>query len=331
MTGRELLVELGTIDEGFYHEADGRGRGAYRPVLIAAVVAVLLLLAGCGYAVLSGTAWFQAYFARQQEQPLTQGQMELIANSTKEIGGSVTVNGYTVTLESAIAEPKTAYIKLRITGEKPFSGKSVSLQPRKVPGEDRLERAFFPKGASPTDASPFGTSTWVFDDPVGKEVSVLIRMNQRTSPDAVSFEAGVPYILHLTDLTQWDDGGGTILAEGPWDFEIVFDHLNDGQLELISQPVTVSANGVSLTLTSFKLGTMGAEAAFQPVDPADMRTMGMLALSQVVLKDGSTVALRPTSFDPEGHGSLGLVSPVDLKDVSYVELRDGTQLLAPQY
>ena len=329
MTGRELLVELGTIDEGFYHEADGRGRGAYRPVLIAAVVAVLLLLAGCGYAVLSGTAWFQAYFAREQNQPLTQGQMELIANSTKEIGGSVTVNGYTVTLESAIAEPKTAYIKLRITGEKPFSGKSVSLQPRKVPGEDRLERAFFPKGASPTDASPFGTSTWVFDDPVGKEVSVLIRINQRTSPDAVSFEAGVPYILHLTDLTQWDDGGGAILAEGPWDFEIVFDHLNDGQLELTSQPVTVSANGVSLTLTSFKLGTMGAEAAFQPVDPSDMRTMGVLALSQVVLKDGSTVALRPTSFDPEGHGSLGLVSPVDLKDVSYVELRDGTQLWAP--
>ena len=329
MTGRELLVELGTIDEGFYHEADGRGRGAYRPVLIAAVVAVLLLLAGCGYAVLSGTAWFQAYFARQQKQPLTQGQMELIANSTKEIGGSVTVNGYTVTLESAIAEPKTAYIKLRITGEKPFSGKSVSLQPRRVPGEDRLESAFFPKGASPTDASPFGTSTWVFDDPVGKEVSVLIRMNQKTSPDAVSFEAGVPYILHLTDLTQWDDGGGTILVEGPWDFEIVFDHLNDGQLELISQPVTVSANGVSLTLTSFKLGTMGAEAAFQPVDPADMRTMGVLALSQVVLKDGSTVALRPTSFDPQGHGSLGLVSPVDLKDVSYVELRDGTQLWAP--
>ena len=329
MTGRELLVELGTIDEGFYHEADGRGRGAYRPVLIAAVVAVLLLLAGCGYAVLSGTAWFQAYFARQQEQHLTQGQMELIANSTKEIGGSVTVNGYTVTLESAIAEQKTAYIKLRITGEKPFSGKSVSLQPRKVPGEDRLESAFFPKGASPTDASPFGTSTWVFDDPVGKEVSVLIRMNQKTSPDAVSFEAGVPYILHLTDLTQWDDGGGTILAEGPWDFEIVFDHLNDGQLELISQPATVSANGASLTLTSFKLGTMGAEAAFQPVDPSDMRTMGVLALSQVVLKDGSTVALRPTSFDPQGHGSLGLVSPVDLKEVSYVELRDGTQLWAP--
>lgn len=329
MTGRELLVELGTIDERFYHEADGRGRGARRPLLIAAVVAVLLLLAGCGYAVLSGTAWFQAYFAREQKQPLSRRQMDLIAGSTKEIGDSMTVGGYTLTLESAIAEPKTVYIKLRITGEKPFSGKSVSLQPRKVPGEDRLERAFFPKGSSPTDASPFGTSTWVFDDPVGNEVSVLIRMNQRTSPDAVAFEAGVPYILHLTDLTQWNDGGGTILAEGPWDFEIVFDHLNDGQLELISQPATVSANGARLTLTSFKLGTMGAETAFQPVDPADMRTMAVLALSQVVLKDGSTVAMRPTSFDPEGHGSLGLVSPVDLKEVSYVELRDGTQLWAP--
>ena len=329
MTGKELLIELGNIDEAFYHEAERRGRVWRKPLLIAAVVAVLLLLAGCGYAVLSGTAWFQAYFAREQKQPLGQGQMDLIANSTKEMGDSVTVGGYTLTLESAIAEPKTAYIKLRITGEKPFSGKSVSLQPRKVPGEDRLKRAFFPKGASPTDASPFGTSTWVFDDPVGKEVSVLIRMNQRTSPDAVSFEAGVPYILHLTDLTQWDDGGETILAQGPWDFEILFDHLNDGQLELISQPVTVSANGVSLTLDSFKLGTMGAEVTFQPVDPSDMRTMAVLALSQVVLQDGFTVDLRPTSFDPGGHGSLGLVSPIDLKDVSYVELRDGTQLLVP--
>lgn len=74
MTGRELLVELGTIDERFYHEADGRGRALHRPLLIAAVVAVLLLLAGCGYAVLSGTAMFQAYFAREQKQPLSGGR-----------------------------------------------------------------------------------------------------------------------------------------------------------------------------------------------------------------------------------------------------------------
>lgn len=329
MTGKELLVELGTIDEAFYHEAELRGWVLRKPLLIAAVVAVLLLLAGCGYAVVSGTAWFQAYFTRENKQPLSQGQMELIANSTKEMGDRVTVGGYTLTLESAIAEPKTAYIKLRITGEKPFSGKSVTLGIRKVPGEDRLESTFFPKDSSPAEASPFGAGSWVFDDPVGNEVSVLIRMDQRTNQENVAFEAGVPYILHLTDLTEWDDGGETIIAEGPWDFEIVFDHLNDGQLELISQPVTVSANGVSLTLDSFKLGTMGAEVTFQPVDPSDMRTMAVLALSQVVLQDGSAVSIRPTSFDPEGHGSLGLVSPIDLKDVSYVELRDGTQLMAP--
>ena len=329
MTGKELLIELGNIDEAFYHEAELRGRVLRKPLLIAAVVAVLLLLAGCGYAVMSGTAWFQAYFARENKQPLSQGQMELIANSTKEMGDRVTVGGYTLTLESAIAEPKTAYIKLRITGDKPFSGKSVTLGTGKVPGEDRLESMFFPKGSSPREASPFGAGSWVFDDPVGNEVSVLIRMDQRTNQENVAFEAGVPYILHLTDLTEWDDGGETIIAEGPWDFEIVFDHLNDGQLELISGPVTVSANGVSLTLDSFKLGTMGADVTFQPVDPSDMRTMAVLALSQVVLNDGSTVDLRPTSFDPEGHGSLGLVSPIDLKDVSYVELRDGTQLMAP--
>ena len=329
MTGRELLVELGTVDESFYHEAELQSRARRRPLLIAAVVAVLLLLAGCGYTVLSGTAWFQAYFAREKEQPLSQGQMDLIAGSTKEIGDSIAVGGYTVTLESAIAEPKIAYIKLRITAEQPFSGKPVYFGIRKVPDSGRLESAFFPKGSSPTEESPYGAGSWVFDDPVGKEVSVLIRMDQRMNREAMAFEAGVPYILHLIDLTEGDDGGETVLAQGPWNFEIVFDHLNDGQLELISQPVTVSANGTSLTLTSFKLGTMGAEAAFQPVDPSDMRTMGVLALSQVVLKDGSTVALRPTSFDPQGYGGLGLVSPVDLKEVSFVELRDGTQLWVP--
>ena len=85
MTGKELLIELGNIDEAFYHEAERRGRVWRKPLLIAAVVAVLLLLAGCGYAVLSGSAWFQAYFAREQKQPLGQGQMDLIANSTKEM------------------------------------------------------------------------------------------------------------------------------------------------------------------------------------------------------------------------------------------------------
>ena len=128
MTGKDLFIALGNISQKYYDEAENdtiassQGhKSLRRPLLIAAVIAALLLLVGCGYVVLSGTEWFQSYFAQQKGQPLSQGQTDYIAQNTKELGQSVTVNGYTVTLESAIADPRTAYIKLRLEGPRPFT------------------------------------------------------------------------------------------------------------------------------------------------------------------------------------------------------------------
>lgn len=87
----------------------------WKPLLIAVLIAVLLL-AGCGYVVLSETQWLQDFFSRQKGQPLSQGQSAYIEQNTQVIGQSVTVSGYTVTLESAIAEERVACIRLRLEG-----------------------------------------------------------------------------------------------------------------------------------------------------------------------------------------------------------------------
>ena len=102
--------------------------------------------------------------------------------------------------------------------------------------------------------------------------------------------------------------------------------MNDETVELISQPVTVSCNDVSLNLTSLKLRTMGVVAAF---DAENERCWACFAYANVVLKDGTTVAIHPIDFDPSGSAGFSLDSPIDLAEVDYVELRDGTQLPMP--
>lgn len=338
MTGKDLFIALGSISPKYYDEAENdtitpsQGhKSLRRSLLIAAVIAALLLLVGCGYVVLSGTEWFQSYFAQQKGQPLSQGQTDYIVQNTREIGESVTVNGYTVTVESAIAEPRTAYIKLRLEGPKPFTKAWIYFNPRWTSDDHQYtEESFYRKGNSPKERSPYGGGSWVYDDPVGNTISILIRLDQSHDPSAPTFEVGIPYILHLTDLTENDSGEpAVVVAEGEWNFEIIFDHLNEETVELISQPVEICVNGVSLNLTSLKLRTMGLDAAFDPTDPSDIRTMAVLALSKVVLKDGTAVSILPTSFDPSGSAGLSLDCPIDLAEVDYVELRDGTQLPMP--
>lgn len=337
MSGEKLLLGLSYIDHKYIEESETdmpvRRPIVRKPLLIAALIAAVLL-AGCGYAVLSGTAWFQSFFAQRKGQPLSQGQTDYIVQNTKEIGQSVTVGDYTVTLEAAIAEPRVAWLKLRLQGKEPFP-ESVSFVPRWWTSEEgkRMEDLFFKKGSSPKENGPYMRWSMICDDPVGDTVSVLIRIDQSHDASLPSFEAGTPYILHLTDLVRTDVAWGdeeSMLAEGEWDFEIQFDHLNDEVVELISEPITISANDTSLTLTSLKLRTMSLEAAFEGTDPEDLRTMSLLAMSEVVLKDGTAVSFMPVNFNPSGSAGLSLDCPVDLKEVDYVRLRDGTKLPMPE-
>lgn len=328
MNGKSLLIGLSCIDPKYIEESEkdtpARHVIAWKPMLIAAVIAALLL-AGCGYVVLSEAQWLQSFFSRQKGQPLSQGQSAYIEQNTQVIGQSVTVNGYTVTVESAIAEERVACIRLRLEGPGLADIYSGDFRPRPLADGRGYEPLFFEKGHTSAEKSPYGLGRWIFS-PDGNAISILIQLDQSANPDAPSFEAGVPYVLHLTDL--YVNGFGQterILTEGTWDFEIVFDHLNTDSAELISLPITITHENISLRVTSLKLRTMGIDVRFAP-GAYDYLGRDCFEGSWVVLKDGTRVSVYPQFYNPEGSAGLSLDCPIDLEEVDYVEFRDGTRL-----
>ena len=328
MNGKSLRIGLSCIDPKYIEESEkdtpARHVIAWKPMLIAAVIAALLL-AGCGYVVLSEAQWLQSFFSRQKGQPLSQGQSAYIEQNTQVIGQSVTVNGYTVTVESAIAEERVACIRLRLEGPGLADIYSGDFRPRPLADGRGYEPLFFEKGHTSAEKSPYGLGRWIFS-PDGNAISILIQLDQSANPDAPSFEAGVPYVLHLTDL--YVNGFGQterILTEGTWDFEIVFDHLNTDSAELISLPITITHENISLRVTSLKLRTMGIDVRFAP-GAYDYLGRDCFEGSWVVLKDGTRVSVYPQFYNPEGSAGLSLDCPIDLEEVDYVEFRDGTRL-----
>ena len=331
MNGKNLLIGLSYIDMKYIEESEANMSAGHfitwKPLLIAALI-VALLLAGCGYVVLSETQWLQSFFSRQKGQPLSQGQSAYIEENTQVIGQSVTVNGYSVTVESAIAEERVACIRLRLEGPGLADIYSGSFQSRPLADGKGYESLFFKKGYASAEESPYGLGRWIFS-PDGNAISILIQLDQSANPDAPSFETGVPYVLHLTDL--YVNGFGQserILTEGVWDFEIVFDHLSTDSAELINSPITVTHENISLRVTSLSLRTMGIDVRF---DPGDYDYLGRNCFedSWVVLKDGTRVSIYPQFYSPIGSAGLSLDCPIDLKEVDYVELRDGTRFPMP--
>lgn len=220
MTGKDLLMTLGTIDEAFYEEAEKPIPSRRRRIAIAVLVAVLLLLAGCSYAVLTQAQWFQSFFGRLNGQPLSQGQTAYIEENVQPIGGqSVTVGHYRLTLESALAEERTACIRLRLEGPGLREMYSVGFLQRPLADGTGKEAVFFWKGRTAQEESPYVQGLWSSVSE-GDSVSILLWLEQSFSSE-MPFETGVPYILHLTDLEASPFGEPVKrLQEGEWDFEV---------------------------------------------------------------------------------------------------------------
>ena len=117
MNAIDLLETVGSIRDKYIQEAHAEHpRKMYsprRPLLIAALIALMLLLVGCTIAYASG--WFVSYFQRKTGTPLTGEQIRYIEENEQHIGQTQTHNGWTVELHSAITDGETGYILFGIT------------------------------------------------------------------------------------------------------------------------------------------------------------------------------------------------------------------------
>lgn len=284
MTSLELLELMGSARDLYIleaHEEEIKQKkriSVKRAVLIAAVIALSLLLVGCGIAYAQG--WFANYFSSQGGAPLSKGQIEYISDNEQIICESQTQNEWTVELRSAIHDSTTAYIILGITAPA-----DVNLEPEVVDGS--IMETF-----SPGNGGKFGwrlgvpevvtppprvvwssmQCSWEEDgDGLSNTKNYVIRIHldeKRSTKDPFGPEAA--YKIHIDNivrsyrdqeyLQELMDGkykGQTdvmftdeeveklhcveILSEGVWDFTINFAEHSEG-VELISEPVFTKAD-----------------------------------------------------------------------------------------
>lgn len=144
--GADLVeeAEYGTFSNRAENDTEKKSRHAVRrPLLIAAVIAMMLLLVGCAVVYVQG--WFPAIFASRSETPLTDSQIEFIESNEQIVEETVVSGGWNVELKSTLSDGMKGYILFSITAPADIDleginekGKAEATWQRVVPGNEAL-------------------------------------------------------------------------------------------------------------------------------------------------------------------------------------------------
>lgn len=129
MTSMELLELLGSVRDNYVVEAHAettpKHHSLRRPLLIAAIIVLSLLLVGCTVAYVNG--WFTDFFAARSEEPLSSEQIEFIQENEQIIMETQTKGGWTVELKSAICDGETAYVIFGVTAPEDIDLEEINI------------------------------------------------------------------------------------------------------------------------------------------------------------------------------------------------------------
>ena len=133
MTSMELLELLGNVRDDYVANAQTpvkTHRSLRRPLLVAAIVALMLLLVGCTVAYVNG--WFTDFFAARSEEPLSSEQVEFIQEHEQIIQETQTKGDWTIELKSAMRAGAKAYVIFSVTAPEDVDLEQANL---KTPGD----------------------------------------------------------------------------------------------------------------------------------------------------------------------------------------------------
>ena len=177
----------------------------------AAALLVLLALLGCGAAAVIYGEGIQGFFARQWERltgaPMDEGQTALIEHLSQNLNLSQTVDGVTVTLDSATVGSDVFYLLVRIDDRSyardgTFDQFHIALEPE-VPQEGAL-----------SDSGGWSTQGV---DGEGRRLFLFER------PFAPSQAGPMEVTLSLTDLCRGSGSDRRVAVEGTWEFRFTLD------------------------------------------------------------------------------------------------------------
>jgi len=276
---------------------------ARRQKKLSAVLAVLLLavgITGVGYAAADSPdirAFFRSIFTAGQDTVLSERQGDYLAERTAAVGDSVTQNGYTVTLEGALADGPAAYLLLNITAPE-----NVRLEGRKLGMDAEFEGL---RQAGQEDAfigSVTASCTPIEDhDGMGHTASLLLRYQVETfGENGFSFADGRARTLRLQNLRYWKEEypwDAVTVAEETWEFEVEFASADTESEELLCEPVSasycrISGDPVDAVIGSVELNGLHVRVYYD-IAPDEVQEAGDFGILEFVRTDGSLICAYP--------------------------------------
>lgn len=186
-----------------------KARTTFRVVMAAAIIAALALSV---FAATSAAAWFQAFFASENDSPLSNEQMELIEQSAVAIDRSQTVDGYTIHVESVLNDEQKVYVKLDL-----YAPEGVVL-----PYEDRFFEQmglYTRNGAQVNDG--WGLEEIIDADKTDNHVEILMTFDIADS-GVLSSDDGIALVLTnlYREYGTFFSRVRETLAKGTWNIDL---------------------------------------------------------------------------------------------------------------
>lgn len=261
------------------------------------------------------------------------------------LGSGGVINGYSIELKSVYSDGNNARITLRITAPEgvnlqEYEGFPISLQPSNRWG-------FFEQTSE--DSGNVSGGYGSEDDGDGKANTQNVILNYSAGAEMrrdgeEPFAEGSIWNIYWQDIygsylnENTNEGEKVLLAEGTWSIDVVFEDVMAEELELIEEPIpSQAAYGWDLQGNDVYQDTMITSVILRPMSASiicdlehaapDFLTVGDRCV-YVVMKDGSQAAFYSDSGG-SGIQNLQTDTPIDLEQVSYLLLPDGTKLMAP--
>lgn len=333
-----LLEAMTNIDGDLIENAiplrKSKGKPVVRILLLAALIAALAMTV---FAAKEITNWFESYFAKYSEEPLSEEQIIFIDENTINLTQSQTYGGYTLSVESAISDGNNGFIKLKLTAPEHVVLDAANY----FPGNDE----YLTTEEETTDGwigTSLGCGIVEDDDDLDNTVSLMIYIRgcvrDRTKWRLYITRIKGTYFENpgTDEFRQWDE----VVAVGFWDFDIIFSETGKEELQLITEPIPGRVN-ISLgepmykdvMITSLKLRAMSAEINYEYLEPEIINGEYRIPAGEfdpiyVVMKDGTEVWMANEGGYPGGL-TFQFLAPIVLEEVSHVLLPDGTELPIP--
>lgn len=355
MKPEKLLDALNDIDSDLIAGAHApQTRSRPRFTLLIAAVLVTAALTATAFASETISGWFEQYFERQNDVPLSSEQVQYIEANELVVGETKTKSGYDLELKSVLADSSTIYITLGITS------------PDVLPFDEDTQLTFDSFDFYDQNRkTPQALSAQVLDDGDSSDYTTDLILEYTLG----SWNESDQWTLHIKELQLWihdvayeqnlldtkyagqenfmltDEEAALAyrfetLAEGPWEFSIDLSTADSAELEMVTDPITaqsccgfkpdgtlvyeeVTINSVIIRPLSATIQTELTESRAAPdfTPTIDEQIF-------VVMKDSSRIQLHP-DWGMSGKQHFNTASPIVLTEVDHVLLADGTKIMAP--